>query len=598
MRLHHKLLLPLVAVFAAVLGYVTAVWIPLLRADADAAFRANIARHLDSVGEILVPLLLTSQIDVVHENMEALLEDNPEWRAVVVTDRDGRQVFPLRGAPMPEAGPGETFFRLEQPVAVGSMILGRLSVVIDRTAALERQNVRFLELGAAFAGFAFLMLVLAMLVMEGAVLRPLRQLARASRAMAQRNFDTPLPAAGQDEVGELVAAFASMRAARKQAERDLADRRREAEHARQDREMILSAPQEGICGLDRDGRITFINPSAQRLLGWAGDEGVGAVLHDQAHHHRADGSCYPAVECPMFLTLHDGQPREVTDEIYWRKDGTSFPVEYSVSAILRDDAVEGVVVVFRDITQRRAIEQALRDKTAELERSNTELEQFAYVASHDLREPLRMVTSYMALLERRYGDKLDQDAHDFIAFARDGAQRMDRLVLDLLEYSRIGRIAPPKEILTLRQIVDDALRPLQAQSEAEGGSVRVEDGLDGLPPIFGCRDELSRLVLNLVNNALKYHHPERPPQVVVSARRDGDGVVLSVADNGIGIDPQYFDRIFMIFQRLHTRDQYPGTGIGLAICKRVAEQHGGSIWLDSTPGQGSTFHVRLPVVQG
>lgn len=594
MRLHHKLLLPLVAVFAAVLGYVYLAWIPLLRADAEAAFRVNTVRHLDSVGEILVPLLLTSQIDVVHENMEALLEDNPDWRAVVVTDRDGRRLFPMRGTPLPEAGPGETYFRLDQPVAVGGMELGRLVVIIDRTAALGRQNVRFLELGAAFAGFAFLMLVMALLVMEGAVLRPLRQLARASRAMGQRNFDTPLPAAGSDEVGELVTAFASMRAARKQAELDLADRRREAEHARQDREMILSAPQEGICGLDGDGRITFINPSARRLLGWADDEGVGLALHDAVHHHRADGTAYPSCECPMFLTLRDGQPREVTDEVYWRKDGTAFPVEYSVSAIRRDDVTTGVVVVFRDITQRRAIEQALHDKTAELERSNTELEQFAYVASHDLREPLRMVTSYMALLERRYGDRLDQDARDFIAFARDGAQRMDRLVLDLLEYSRIGRIAPPKETLTLRQIVDDAVRPLQAQTEAEGGAVRVEDGLDDLPPVFGCRDELARLVQNLVANALKYHHPDRPPLVTLSARRDGAAVVLSVADNGIGIDPQYFDRIFMIFQRLHTREQYPGTGIGLAICKRVAEQHGGRIWLESTPGQGSTFHVRLP----
>lgn len=594
MRLHHKLLLPLVAVFAAVLGYVYLAWIPLLRADAEAAFRVNTVRHLDSVGEILVPLLLTSQIDVVHENMEALLEDNPDWRAVVVTDRDGRRLFPMRGTPLPEAGPGETYFRLDQPVAVGGMELGRLTVIIDRTAALGRQNVRFLELGAAFAGFAFLMLVMALLVMEGAVLRPLRQLARASRAMGQRNFDTPLPAAGSDEVGELVTAFASMRAARKQAELDLADRRREAEHARQDREMILSAPQEGICGLDGDGRITFINPSARRLLGWADDEGVGLALHDAVHHHRADGTAYPSCECPMFLTLRDGQPREVTDEVYWRKDGTAFPVEYSVSAIRRDDVTTGVVVVFRDITQRRAIEQALHDKTAELERSNTELEQFAYVASHDLREPLRMVTSYMALLERRYGDRLDQDARDFIAFARDGAQRMDRLVLDLLEYSRIGRIAPPKETLTLRQIVDDAVRPLQAQTEAEGGAVRVEDGLDDLPPVFGCRDELARLVQNLVANALKYHHPDRPPLVTLSARCDGAAVVLSVADNGIGIDPQYFDRIFMIFQRLHTREQYPGTGIGLAICKRVAEQHGGRIWLESTPGQGSTFHVRLP----
>ena len=595
MKLHQKLLLPLVAVFVAVLGYFYLAWIPRLRADAEADFQASISHHLDSVSEILVPLLLTSQLDVVHENMAALLSGNPDWQALVVTDREGRTVFPFRDAPLPQAGAGQVFFTIERPVQLGVMHLGRLSVIIDRTAALERQNQRFFELGAAFAGFAFVMLALALLVMEGAVLRPLRQLARASRALAARNFDAPLPAAGGDEVGELVEAFASMRTARKQAEATLAQRQHEAEMARQERELILSAPQEGICGLDVDGRLTFMNPAARHLLGWEGEEGVGTYLHENCHHHHADGTDYPPTDCPMYKTLADGQPREVAGEVYWRKDGSSFPVEYSVAAMRRGDAITGAVVVFRDITQRQAIEQALRQKTEALERSNTELEQFAYVASHDLREPLRMVTSYVSLLERRYGDKLDQDGHEFIAFARDGAERMNRLILDLLEYSRIGRIAPPKEMVSLRTIVDDALRPLQIEIDTLGAAVRVDPGLDDLPRIFGCRDELSRMAQNLIQNALKYHHPERPPQVDVRGRLDGDGVVLSVADNGIGIDPQYFERIFMIFQRLHTRGQYPGTGIGLAICKRIAEQHGGRIAVDSAPGLGSTFHVRLPL---
>lgn len=596
MRLHQKFLLPLMAVFVAVLGYFYLAWIPRLRADAEMDFQMAMTRHLDSVGEILVPLLLADQLDVIHENMEALLAGNPNWRAVVVADRDGRMVFPLKGTPLPEAADGAVLARFERPVRLGDLALGQLTVYVDRTAAMKRQNARLMELGVAFAGFAFVVLLVSLLMMEGMVLRPLRQLARASRALAERNFDAPLPQAGRDEVGELVRAFAAMRLARKTDEAAQAQRRRDAEHERQDREMLLSAPQEGICGITMEGRVSFINPAAQRMLGWAEDEGEGENLHALAHHHRADGSVCVADQCPMHQTLWDGQPREVQGEVYWRKDGTSFPVEYSVSAIRRDGTVVGAVVVFRDVTQRQAIEMALRDKTAELERSNTELEQFAYVASHDLREPLRMITSYVSLLERRYGEKLDQDAHEFIGFARDGAERMNRLILDLLEYSRIGRLAPPKETLAVRDIVDDALNALRAQIEGCGGTVSQAPGMEGLPPLFGCRSELARLMQNLIGNALKYRHPDRAPLVEVTARADADGVELTVVDNGIGIDPQYYDRIFMIFQRLHTRGQYPGTGIGLAICKRVVEQHGGRIWVESIPGEGSSFHVRLPLV--
>ena len=253
-----------------------------------------------------------------------------------------------------------------------------------------------------------------------------------------------------------------------------------------------------------------------------------------------------------------------------------------------------LVGTIQDITERKLSDQALREKADELSRSNTELEQFAYVASHDLREPLRMVSSYVDLLDRRYGDRLDDDAREFISFAKDGATRMDRLVLDLLEYSRIGRITRPMTLVALDKSLDRVVRALQTKI-VEAGARVVVDG-DSLPAVMGDGDELTRLLQNLIGNAIKYRSPDRVPQVRLSVSRQGAFWEMKVADNGIGIDPQYFERVFLIFQRLHPRGEYEGTGIGLAICKKIAEHHGGRIWLDSVPGEGCTFHITLPAV--
>jgi PAS domain S-box-containing protein len=253
-----------------------------------------------------------------------------------------------------------------------------------------------------------------------------------------------------------------------------------------------------------------------------------------------------------------------------------------------------LVGTIQDITERKLSDQALHEKAEELSRSNTELEQFAYVASHDLREPLRMVSSYVDLLGRRYGDKLDEDAREFIAFARDGATRMDRLVLDLLEYSRIGRITRPMTLVALDKSLSRAMRALEAKIVEAGARIVVEN--QPLPSVMGDVEELTRLFQNLIGNAVKYRSPERAPVVTVTTARQGAFWQVSVADNGIGIEPQYFERVFLIFQRLHPRGAYEGTGIGLAICKKIAEHHGGRLWVDSVPGEGSAFHVTLPAV--
>jgi PAS domain S-box-containing protein len=227
----------------------------------------------------------------------------------------------------------------------------------------------------------------------------------------------------------------------------------------------------------------------------------------------------------------------------------------------------------------------------DLARSNAELEQFAYIASHDLRSPLRQVSSYVSLLDRRYGDKLDADARDFIAFAHDGAVRMDQLVVDLLEFSRVGRNAKPVEPVALSEVVHEACANLHSNIIDANGKVSI---VGTLPVINGAASDLVRLLQNLIGNAIKYSLPERPPVVNISAVTRPMSNVLTVRDNGIGIEQIYHDTIFGVFKRLHTPDKYEGTGIGLAICKKIIDQHNGRIWVESKPGEGTAFHMEFP----
>jgi PAS domain S-box-containing protein len=367
---------------------------------------------------------------------------------------------------------------------------------------------------------------------------------------------------------------------------------REIQRAHRDASLILDCAGEGICGIDAAGAISFMNPAGRRMLGLEDRDPIGLFLHPTTHHSRPDGSPYPESDCPVLKTLTDGQTREVSDEVFWRAEGTSFPVEFVVSAELDDGVVAGAVMVFRDVAERRDAERALRIQACELERSNADLEQFAYVASHDLREPLRQVSSYVSLLERRYGQSLDQDGRDFINFAREGAQRMNQLVIDLLEFSRIGHDKLPLEVVPLSEVTREAIALLRSTIADSGAVVRSSDDL---PAILAVRAELVRLFQNLIGNAIKYRSPDRVPEVEISAHLAGSEWVIQVADNGIGIDPEFRDKIFGIFQRLHTRDKFEGTGIGLAICKKIVERMGGRIWVESRPGAGSIFLIALPL---
>jgi light-regulated signal transduction histidine kinase (bacteriophytochrome) len=233
----------------------------------------------------------------------------------------------------------------------------------------------------------------------------------------------------------------------------------------------------------------------------------------------------------------------------------------------------------------------LEQQAAELTRSNRDLEQFAYVASHDLQEPLRKVASFCQLLQRRYARQLDERADQYIAFAVDGAQRMQRLINDLLAFSRIGRLTTGFNDIDLNKVVVDSAEQFESQREATGAEITFTD----LPVVRGEEPLLGALFSNLIGNALKFRHPDRTPRIVVDGRRVGDEYEISVEDNGIGIEPEFADKVFVIFQRLHAKDAYPGTGIGLAIAKKIVEYHGGRIWIDPSHTEGTLFRFTLPV---
>lgn len=258
---------------------------------------------------------------------------------------------------------------------------------------------------------------------------------------------------------------------------------------------------------------------------------------------------------------------------------------------VRDDA--GRIIcslgMVQDVTERKEAEDQLKKATDELKRSNVALRQFAYATSHDLREPLRNMASFVKLLERRYKNKIDEKADQYIDYIVDSSKRMQALIDDLLDYARLETKGKVLEPLNCNELIDRTITDLTASINES----KAEVTHDLLPDVTADPLQLSRLFQNLISNAIKYRGTGTP-RIHISASRGKDEWVFSVRDNGIGIDPEYFERIFVIFQRLHTREEYPGTGIGLAICKKIVELHGGRIWVDSEPGKGSTFYFSIP----
>jgi PAS domain S-box-containing protein len=355
-------------------------------------------------------------------------------------------------------------------------------------------------------------------------------------------------------------------------------------------ELILSNVGEGLTGVDLQGRTTFANPAALQLLGYAAAEFIGQPQHALIHHTRADGTPYLRDTCPIYAAFTAGQTQTVQGDVFWRKDGTSFPVEYT-STPIRNEAgqMTGAVLVFRDITQRQKAEAALHHSNQELQRSNAELEQFAYIASHDLQAPIRAVTSFAGMIERKYGPALDDRGRLYLQQIMDGGEHMKRLVDDLLAFSRVHTERRDLQSTDAGRVFDGVAQRLQ--DEVPGAVLKRGE----LPVVLADAQQFDRLLQNLISNGLKYQREGTVPEIHVSAQREGRFWRFAVSDNVIGIEPQFYERIFEIFQRLHGRETYEGTGIGLAVCKKIVERHGGRLWLESTPGQGATFAFTVPI---
>lgn len=376
-----------------------------------------------------------------------------------------------------------------------------------------------------------------------------------------------------NEAGKVQGVFA--------AARDVTERNKaEAALARQ-AELIELTPDAFIV-MSPHGDARFWSRGAERLYGWQSSEVIGKQIHELLKTTFPE----PLENIMRSLTERGGWSGELLQR---NKDGRALVVQSRwIPKINESGRITEVLKSNVDITQRKAMENEITQTSERLRQSNAELEQFAYVASHDLQEPLRMVASYVQLLQKRYQGKLDAEADEFIDYAVDGANRMRGLIDDLLIYSRVGRLGKPFERTSVESTLNIALKNLETSITENNATITH----DKLPVINADAGQLVQLFQNLVGNAIKFHGNE-PPKVHVSARDKGSEFEFEVADNGIGIDPQYFDRLFKIFQRLHTRDEYPGSGIGLAVCKKIVERHGGRIWIESESGKGSTIYFTL-----
>ncbi len=362
----------------------------------------------------------------------------------------------------------------------------------------------------------------------------------------------------------------------------------EAEKALRESELkfreIIETANEGILVEDTRSIITFANSKMTDMLGYSIEELIGT-------------------DARFFVDKNDLEKAEekfeerktgIKDEYqlkFCRKNGEPLYTLAKASPIYNyDGTYTNTLVMYTDITERVADDEKLESLMVELKRSNNELEQFAYIASHDLREPLRMISSFLQLLERRYKDKLDEDANDFIGFAVDGAKRLDDMIKDLLEYSQVMR----KEIefipVKLEVVLEETLINLVVQTEENNATITY----DSLPSVMGDEKLLVKLFQNLIGNAIKYRSQETP-QIHINVKEEKNQYLFSVKDNGIGIDSEHLNRIFTIFQRLHTNEKYEGTGIGLAIVQKIVHQHGGQIWAESELGKGTTFYFILPI---
>jgi PAS domain S-box-containing protein len=350
--------------------------------------------------------------------------------------------------------------------------------------------------------------------------------------------------------------------------------------------LIISSALDAIICIDTEGCITVWNPQAEKIFGWTETEIKGRRLSETIipEQYRA---LHEAGLKRYLTTSEHNVINKLIEITALNRQGKEFPIELTIIPMRQKDT-DFFCAFIRDITEKREAEVRQKEYAEDLKRKNIELEQFAYVASHDLQEPLRTVSGFVELLKRHYKDQSDENVTKYINYITDASDRMRRLVQDLLDYSRLGRerILEP---IDCNQVVQQVLNDLTMAVQESGAVIHI----DRLPVISGYATEMKQLFQNLISNSIKFRKPGQAAIISISATPAEEYWKFKITDNGIGIEDKYWERIFIIFQRLHTKNEYEGTGIGLAHCKKIAELHNGKIWVDSIPGEGSTFYFTI-----
>ncbi|MGE5505200.1 MAG: PAS domain S-box protein [Actinomycetota bacterium] len=467
-------------------------------------------------------------------------------------------------------------------VTIGGRTL--VAVAEREMADISRNSRQALVLSAVVIVLAMMAAAALMAAAVRTILKPIRDVAEAARAVHDGELGRQVPVRTHDEVGELAETFNSMTARL----RGVLDELRREIAVRTENELrfrgVFEQAAVGMALVGLDGSFLAVNGRLCATLGYSAHELLQVTFRAITAPEDA------AVSDAEFTRLRTGETETFTlEKRYLRKDGSQVWVNLT-AALVRDDAGTPMMLVsvVEDISARKEAEARLHASVEELSRSNLELERFAYVASHDLQEPLRNVISFSQLLQRKVGG--DPETAELFGYIIAGAHRMRDLVRGLLEYSRAGSRGEAFVPVDLGQVIQEAKVNLEGAIAEAGASVLA----GALPVVVADRMQMVQLMQNLIANAIKFRHRERPPMVMITAEEHADGMAFSVADNGIGVAPEYREQVFVIFKRLHQSDVYPGVGIGLAICRRIVERHGGRIWIEQPAAGGTIIRFTLP----
>lgn len=527
----------------------------------------------------------------------------PELSYLVVLDNEGNTLVHL-GAETPgilagefESGPDKVIdgvFDIQSEILLAGRAQGRVIMGFS-LSRMQNDIVTARNRSILIAGTAVLLTILITVLLGVYMTGGLKMLSEAASHVANGHYDIKLPVARNDEIGIAASAFNDMvDAINKYTER--------VEEDQQQIKLLMDSVSEAIYGVDLDGVCTFVNQSCVKMLGYQDERDLlGKSIHELIHHTYPNGAHYPKAECSVRLATLQGRDQHKDDEVHWRADGSSFPIEYWSHPIHRHGDIIGTVVAFIDITERKKAEAELQEyrdhleslvdeRTSELTRLNKELESFTHTISHDLRAPLRSIKDQSMAIIDRYEDKLDETCQHYFNGIWNDSHKMSKLIDDILELSRVSSGKITRSPVDLSAMVNQIMVHLQ---EADPDREIV---LDIMPDVVCDADEglLQIGMNNLLSNAWKYSQNSPQSRIEFGMESRNDSKVFYVKDNGAGFDMQYVAKLFKPFQRLHGDDEFEGTGIGLATVARVISRHKGKIWAESEIGKGATFYFTLP----